>query len=72
MTAPDPSRPDPGRPSPFRGATAGYLPVAGALLGFGGGWLIDRAAGTVPWWTIGLGVAMTAVGFYHLIREFRR
>ncbi len=58
--------------SPFRGVNAGYLPVAGALLGLGGGYLIDQAAGTLPLWTLILGVVMTGAGFYHLIREARR
>jgi F0F1-type ATP synthase assembly protein I len=69
--ATDPQPPKPAG-SPFRGAAAGYLPVSGALLGFGGGYLLDRAYGTLPWWTLGLGVLMTAAGFYHLLKEFRR
>lgn len=69
---PDVPPPPPPRRSPFAGASAGYLPAAGALLGFGGGWMIDRAAETLPVWTLVLGGIFTAVGFYHMVREARR
>ena len=72
MPTNEPPEPAKGRSNPFRGVNAGYLPAAGALLGFGGGWLIDRSAGTLPWWTLGLGVVMTAASFYHMFKEFSR
>ena len=58
--------------NPFAGANAGYLPLSGVVLGFGGGWLIDRAAGTLPLWTLVLGVVFTIAGFYHMVREAKR
>ena len=58
--------------NPFAGANAGYLPLSGVILGFGGGWLIDRAAGTLPLWTLVLGVVFTGAGLYHMVREAKR
>lgn len=58
--------------NPFSGASAGYLPLSGVILGFGGGWLIDRAAGTLPVWTLVLGIIFTVAGFYHMVREAKR
>lgn len=58
--------------NPFAGASAGYLPLSGVLIGFGGGWLIDRAAGTLPLWMLVLGVVFTAAGIYHMMREAKR
>jgi F0F1-type ATP synthase assembly protein I len=58
--------------NPFAGASAGYLPLSGVIVGFGGGWLVDRAAGTLPLWTLVLGVVFTAAGVYHMVREAKR
>lgn len=58
--------------NPFAGASAGYLPLSGVILGFGGGWLVDRAAGTLPLWTLVLGVIFTVAGLYHMVREAKR
>ena len=65
MTEPQPR-------NPFAGANAGYLPLSGVILGFGGGWLIDRAAGTTPLWMLVLGIVFTGAAMYHMIREAKR
>jgi F0F1-type ATP synthase assembly protein I len=66
------TEPQPRPRNPFAGANAGYLPLSGVILGFGGGWLVDRAAGTLPLWTLVLGVVFTAAGLYHMVREAKR
>lgn len=69
ITMTEPTQP---RRNPFAGASAGYLPLGGAVVGFGGGYLIDQAAGTMPVWTLILGILFLAVGMYHMIREAKR
>lgn len=68
LTVPIKPTPD-AKPSPFQGAGAAYLPLGGALVGAGGGWLVDVWADSAPVALI-VGIFLgIAAGLYHMIRE---
>ncbi|MCS6971370.1 MAG: AtpZ/AtpI family protein [Planctomycetota bacterium] len=67
-----PAAPRPSAPRPFAGLAAASLPIGGLAVGAGIGWLIDRSAGTLPWWTIALTIAFGIAGLYHMVKEGQR
>jgi ATP synthase protein I len=46
--------------------------VGGAVVGVGGGYLLDRWLGTTPWFLLGLSVIGISVGFYAFIHTMLR
>ncbi len=79
MTAPEqrPDRKDPAKPDApasdrqgwQRGFASAWMVLgaapAGLLIGYG----IDRAAGTAPWWALGLSLLFLAVSLYQLVKD---
>lgn len=71
MTSPSPDNETPTRRA-GRGAAAGYMPISGVLVGAGIGWLVDRAAGHFPLWTVACALLFAGAGVYHMIRDGSR
>jgi ATP synthase protein I len=46
--------------------------IGGAVVGVGGGMLLDRWLGTQPWGMVGFSTLGIVVGFYAFIREMMR
>lgn len=55
---------------PYVGAV--WKLVGGAVVGVGGGYLLDRWLGTSPWLMLGLSLLGIGVGFYGFLHEMNR
>lgn len=55
---------------PYVGAV--WKLVGGAVVGVGGGYLLDRWLGTSPWLMLGLSLLGIGVGFYGFLHEMTR
>lgn len=82
MTAPDPrqdretpaktdgpSSPASDRQQWQRGFASAWMVLGAAPAGLLIGYLIDRAAGTTPWWALGLSLLFLAVSLYQLVKD---
>ena len=64
-----PSSPVPDRNGWQRGFANAWMVLGAAPSGLLIGYFIDRAAGTAPWWMLGLSLLFLAVSLYQLVKD---